>query len=132
MYSNIVTNNAAAALLFPIALDAAESTGTDIVLTSYALMLGASASFMSPFGYTTNLMVYGPGGFQYADFLRFGTPMQIVLWVLTTAYLTVIKPWYVSWVATGAVTILVIAVRLCSSSIRQMLQVRKLPDSKRG
>jgi di/tricarboxylate transporter len=52
MISNIVTNNAAAALLFPIALDAAEQTGTDRIIMSYSLMLGASASFMSPFGYT--------------------------------------------------------------------------------
>lgn len=52
LISNVVTNNAAAALLFPIAMNAAEQTGTDVVLMSYCLMLGASASFMSPFGYT--------------------------------------------------------------------------------
>jgi len=52
LISNVVTNNAAAALLFPIALDAAEQTGTDRLVMSYCLMLGASASFMSPFGYT--------------------------------------------------------------------------------
>jgi di/tricarboxylate transporter len=51
LISNVVTNNAAAALLFPIAMGAAEQTGTDPVLMSYCLMLGASASFMSPFGY---------------------------------------------------------------------------------
>jgi len=62
--SNIVTNNAAAALVFPIALDAAEQTGADPILMSYTLMLGASASFMTPFGYTTNLMIYGPGGYK--------------------------------------------------------------------
>lgn len=91
LISNIVTNNAAAALVFPIALDAAETTGVDRVLMSYCLMLGASASFMTPFGYTsvyalmlilkfafcivlsnlyiflsnrTNLMIYGPGGYK--------------------------------------------------------------------
>jgi di/tricarboxylate transporter len=52
LISNIVTNNAAAALIFPIAMDAAEQTGIDVVLMSYCVMLGASASFMSPFGYT--------------------------------------------------------------------------------
>lgn len=52
LISNIVTNNAAAALVFPIALDAAEQTGADQILMSYTLMLGASASFMTPFGYT--------------------------------------------------------------------------------
>jgi len=64
LISNIVTNNAAAALMFPIALEAAESTGADSLLMSYNLMLAASASFMSPFGYTTNLLIYGPGGYK--------------------------------------------------------------------
>ena len=52
LISNVVTNNAAAALLFPIAMDAAEQTEVDIRVMSYCLMLGASASFMTPFGYT--------------------------------------------------------------------------------
>jgi di/tricarboxylate transporter len=51
LISNIITNNTAAALLFPIAMGAAKQTGTDPVLMSYCLMLGASALFMSPFGY---------------------------------------------------------------------------------
>ena len=53
LISNIVTNSAAAALMFPIAIQAAESTGADSKLMSYNLMLAASASFMSPFGYQT-------------------------------------------------------------------------------
>merc|ERR1712232_1272875 len=81
LISSIVTNNAAAALMFPIANDAAIQTGVDPIKMSYCLMLGASASFMSPFGYQTNMMVYGPGGYKYNDFLLIGTPMQIVLWV---------------------------------------------------
>lgn len=52
LISNVVTNNAAAALMFPIAMDAADQSGTDTLIMSYCLMLGASASFMSPFGYT--------------------------------------------------------------------------------
>ena len=59
-----MTNNAAAALIFPIAMDAAEQTGTDRLIMSYCVMLAASASFMSPYGYTTNLLVYGPGGYK--------------------------------------------------------------------
>lgn len=107
LISNVVTNNAAAALLFPIALDAAEKTGTDRILMSYALMLGASASFMSPFGYTTNLLIYGPGGYKYNDFLVFGSPKQIFLWVLSTAFL-VIEPWYLSWIVTSIALMLVV------------------------
>merc|ERR1719162_1044263 len=83
LISNVVTNNAAAALLFPIAMDAAEATGADRQKMSYILMLGASASFMSPFGYTTNLLIYGPGGYKYMDFVVIGTPMQLVLWIVT-------------------------------------------------
>ncbi len=64
LISNIVTNNAAAALMFPIAINAAEQTGADAKLMSFNLMLAASASFMSPFGYTTNLLVYGSGGYK--------------------------------------------------------------------
>ncbi len=52
LISNVVTNNAAAALIFPVAINAAEQTETDVTLMSYCVMLGASASFMSPFGYT--------------------------------------------------------------------------------
>jgi len=116
LISNVVTNNAAAALLFPIALDAAEQTGTDRVLMSYALMLGASASFMSPFGYTTNLLIYGPGGYKYRDFLVFGTPMQLVLWVLSIAFL-VIETWYISWIVTFFALMFVSITRVAKSSL---------------
>ena len=77
LISNVVTNNAAAALIFPIAMDAAEQFGTDRLLMSYCIMLAASASFMSPFGYTTNLMIYGPGAYkvrQAADAKRYEIP----------------------------------------------------------
>jgi len=119
--SNVVTNNAAAALIFPIAMDAAEQTGTDITLMSYCIMLGASASFMSPFGYTTNIMVYGPGGYKYKDFLIMGTPMQIVLWVLSVALLAQTAAsssptWYIGWIATFVVLV-VVAIASISSDL---------------
>ena len=88
LISNVVTNNAAAALIFPIAIEVALEFGTSPKLISYTLMLSASASFMSPFGYQTNLMVYGPGGYKYMDFLKFGTPMQIVLWLFSVCILS--------------------------------------------
>ena len=118
--SNVVTNNAAAALIFPIAMDAAEQTGTDITLMSYCIMLGASASFMSPFGYTTNIMVYGPGGYKYKDFLYIGTPMQIVLWLISVALLAqaavTSSTWYIGWIAIF-VFLVVIAVARISSDL---------------
>jgi len=62
-----VTNNAAAALMFPIAIDAAEGAGINVKIMSYAVMLGAS-DYTTPFGYQTNLMVYGPGGYKVRPF----------------------------------------------------------------
>lgn len=120
LISNVVTNNAAAALIFPIALDAAEQSGTDIILMSYCVMLGASASFMSPFGYTTNLLIYGPGGYKYKDFLIIGTPMQIVLWILSVLFL-IYDQWWVSWVVTSIVFLIVASVRLTNGAIGGML-----------
>ena len=64
--------------MFPIAAEAAEKAGETLMSVSFLVMLAASASFMSPFGYQTNLMVYGPGGYVFKDFLRFGVPMQVV------------------------------------------------------
>jgi di/tricarboxylate transporter len=89
LISNVVTNNAAAALIFPIAIDVATQADVDPIQMSYCVMLSASASFMSPFGYQTNLMVYGPGGYKYVDFLKFGFPMQVILWLFTVAILAV-------------------------------------------
>jgi len=110
LISNVVTNNAAAALLFPIAMDAAEQTNADLKLMSFALMLGASASFMSPFGYTTNLLIYGPGGYKYMDFIKIGTPLQIVLWIISIVLLSVKMPFYISWVATASILLLTVII----------------------
>ena len=110
LISSVVTNNAAAALVFPIAMDAAELTNTDLALMAYTIMLGASASFMTPFGYTTNLLIYGPGRYKTMDFLRFGTPMQIVLWICSIGFLMV-PQWYISWLGAGLALLLAGAVR---------------------
>ncbi|CAB9507029.1 Sodium/sulfate cotransporter [Seminavis robusta] len=115
--SNIVTNNAAATLVFPIAMKAAEDTGANVVLMSYCLMLGASASFMTPFGYTTNLMIYGPGGYKSKDFLVIGTPLQLGLWILTTVLLGTPSNWWLSWVVTFAAFLLVVIVKSRSSKL---------------
>lgn len=119
LLSNIVTNNAAAALVFPIAMDVVDQAGADKVIMSYTLMLGASASFMSPFGYTTNLLIFGPGGYKTKDFLKIGTPMQIVLWIISVLFLSFDKsfPWYWSWVITLCCLLLVILFRGFGSNL---------------
>jgi di/tricarboxylate transporter len=81
LYTELITNNAAAALLFPIALSAAHQAGVDPRPFLIAVAIGASASFATPLGYQTNLMVYGPGGYKFKDFLKVGIPMNIVIGV---------------------------------------------------
>lgn len=119
LISNVVTNNAAAALLFPIAMQAAEDVGADRLLMAYCLMLSASASFMSPFGYTTNLLIYGPGGYKYKDFVIFGTPLQILLWILTIALLSSGDWWYTYWIGSGGVLAAVAFARATPSFSRR-------------
>ena len=78
-YTEIITNNAAAALLVPIILSVANQTGTDPRPFLIAVAMAASASFATPIGYQTNLMVYGPGGYRFKDFLKIGIPMNIFI-----------------------------------------------------
>jgi len=78
-----ITNNAAAALVFPVALALANTLGVSITPFVVALMIGASASFVTPIGYQTNLMVYGPGGYRFTDFARVGIPFTLTFWLLT-------------------------------------------------
>lgn len=78
-YTETITNNAAAALLVPIVLSVANQTGADPRPFLITVAIGASASFATPIGYQTNLMVYGPGGYRFKDFLKIGIPMNIFI-----------------------------------------------------
>ena len=79
LFTEVITNNAAAALVFPIAVAAAEGMGVNPTPYMAAIMMAASASFATPFGYQTNLMVYGPGGYQFTDYLRIGLPLNFIV-----------------------------------------------------
>ena len=79
--SSIITNNAAAALVLPIALTSAATFGIEARAAAVAVALSASASFMTPIAYQTNLMVYGPGGYHFGDYARLGTPLTLVVLV---------------------------------------------------
>jgi di/tricarboxylate transporter len=83
--SGIVTNAAAAAIMFPIAARAAEDVHISLLPMSLLVMMGASSAFSTPIGYQTNLMVYGPGGYKYSDFLRLGLPLQLIVGVAAVA-----------------------------------------------
>lgn len=85
IYTEIITNNAAAAMVFPIAFSIASQAGIDPRPLLIAVAIAASASFATPIGYQTNLMVYGPGGYKFKDFLKIGIPMNISIGILAIA-----------------------------------------------
>ncbi len=77
IYTMIITNNAAAALAFPVALSITQQASLDPHPFFIALAIAASASFATPISYQTNMMVYGPGGYKFKDFLKIGLPMNL-------------------------------------------------------
>lgn len=81
LYSELITNAAAAAILFPVALSFSDGDIHKLMPLAYAVAIGASASFMTPIGYQTNLMVYGPGGYRFSDYSRVGFPLSILVWL---------------------------------------------------
>lgn len=79
LLTEVITNNAAAVLVYAIALSVAAELGVDARPFLIVVMLAASASFASPIGYQTNLMVFGPGGYRFTDYLRIGLPLHVVI-----------------------------------------------------
>lgn len=78
-FTEVITNNAAAVLMFPIAIALSEQLGVSHLPFVIAIMFAASASFMTPLGYQTNMMVYGPGRYKFVDYLKIGIPMSILI-----------------------------------------------------
>ena len=83
IFTEIITNNAAAAITFPIALAAAQQMGVDPKPFFVAICISASASFSTPIGYQTNLIVQGIGNYSFLDFVKVGIPMNIIAFVLS-------------------------------------------------
>jgi len=90
--TEIITNNGAVALMFPVALSVAESQGFEARALFIAMTLAASMSLITPIGYQTNLMVYGPGNYKFTDFFKVGFPLQIILWAIVIALAPIIWP----------------------------------------
>lgn len=82
LFTQMITNNAAAILMFPIALAATEDAGLNFLPFAICIAAGASCEFMTPIGYQTNLMVMGPGGYRWIDYIRFGAPLQLLVGVV--------------------------------------------------
>ncbi len=83
IFTALMTNNAAAVLMFPIALTLAQQLQVSVLPFAVTIMFAASASFATPMGYQTNLMVYGPGGYRFTDYLRLGVPLNILIGLIT-------------------------------------------------
>ncbi len=87
MLTETITNNAAAVIMVPVVLALTAQAGLEAEPFMYVVMIAASASFATPLGYQTNLMVYGPGGYRFSDFLRTGVPLNLLVGATTICVL---------------------------------------------
>jgi di/tricarboxylate transporter len=82
-FSAVISNLAAAVLVFPVAVAASQQLGVDLLPFAVTLMVAASTCFATPIGYQTNLMVYGPGNYRFTDFMRIGFPLTVLVGMMT-------------------------------------------------
>jgi di/tricarboxylate transporter len=92
MLTEMITNNAAAVLVFPFAISISASLGVDYMPFVMVIMFAASASFATPIGYQTNLMVFGAGGYKFNDFLKVGLPLNLIVAIVTLLLVPVFWP----------------------------------------
>jgi di/tricarboxylate transporter len=90
--TEIITNNAAAVLMFPFCLETARLLEVSPRPFVMAVLFGASAGFMTPIGYQTHMMVYGPGGYRFADFVRVGFGLHLVLFPVVITLIPKVWP----------------------------------------
>ncbi|MBS0210565.1 MAG: SLC13 family permease [Planctomycetes bacterium] len=90
--TELITNNAAAALMFPFAMATAEKLNVSPMPFVIVIMMAASAGFATPIGYQTNLMVYGPGGYRFSDYVKIGVPLDILIMIVTVAVTPFVWP----------------------------------------
>src|SRR5690606_18124996 len=92
VFTEVLTNNAAAVLVFPIAAATAETLGVSFEPFVFVIMMAASAGFATPIGYQTNLMVYGPGGYRFSDYVKFGVPLNLLVGAVTVVLAPIFWP----------------------------------------
>lgn len=92
LMTNIITNNAAAAFMFPIALSMAAQLGVNFMPFVIIMMVGSSCAFITPTGYQTNMMVWGPGGYAFTDFVKIGLPLTVCVGVVSILMAPLVFP----------------------------------------
>jgi di/tricarboxylate transporter len=92
LLTSIMSNNATAVVLTPIALFTAQDLGMNPYALLAAVMFGASADFMTPIGYQTNTLIYGPGGYRFADYPKVGAPLNLILLITATILIPIFWP----------------------------------------
>lgn len=90
--SLFISNNTTAVLLLPIAVSTASALGVDPRPFVIGICMGASACYATPIGYQTNLLVYGPGGYRFKDYLKLGAPLNIAVWIISSIAIPFIWP----------------------------------------
>jgi di/tricarboxylate transporter len=90
--TELLSNNAVAVLLTPIALSLAQTTGINPTSLLMVVIFGASCSFVMPQGYQTNAIVMGPGGYRFVDYLKFGLPLSLLCWLAATIFIPILWP----------------------------------------
>ena len=90
--TELISNNAAAVVLTPIAISTAMTIGASPMPFVIAVMLAASNSFLTPIGYQTNTFIFGPGGYRFSDFFRLGAPLTVILTGVATFVIPMFFP----------------------------------------
>ena len=92
VFASIMSHNAAVILLVPIGIASAHEMGINPLPILMSITFAASSALSTPFGYHTNLMVYGPGGYRFADYLKVGLPLNILLWIIASFLIPLLWP----------------------------------------
>ena len=92
LLKEVITNNAAALMILPLALATAAELGLNPRTFAFGVAVAAATPFLTPIGYQTNLMVYGPGGYRFTDYLRLGIPLTSIVIVMLLIGLPILWP----------------------------------------
>src|SRR5205823_7141283 len=92
LFNEVMSHIAAVAVVFPIAVATAAALHVSFMPFAMAMLIAASCGFAAPIGYPTNLMVYGPGGYRFGDYLRFGGPLDLVIWAVAVTVAPLVWP----------------------------------------